>query len=40
MKTYDDQFISMEHILLAAIDIDETMKRFVEHKKRSDCRNH
>ncbi|NHA40013.1 ATP-dependent chaperone ClpB [Staphylococcus schleiferi] len=33
MKTYDDQFISMEHILLAAIDIDETMKRFVEHKK-------
>ncbi|PCF44089.1 ATP-dependent chaperone ClpB [Staphylococcus delphini] len=33
MQAYDDQYISMEHVLRAAIDVDETTKRFVDGKK-------
>ncbi|UXR78862.1 MULTISPECIES: ATP-dependent chaperone ClpB [unclassified Staphylococcus] len=33
MKDYDDQFISMEHILRAAIDVDETTSSFVQYKE-------
>ncbi|ARJ51412.1 ATP-dependent chaperone ClpB [Staphylococcus lutrae] len=33
MQTYEDQYISMEHILRAAMDIDETTQRFVGNKK-------
>ena len=32
MKEYEDEYISMEHILRAAIDIDETTKQFVGNK--------
>lgn len=35
MQEYDDQYISMEHVLRAAIDVDETTKRYVDGKKRS-----
>ena len=33
MKIYEDEYISMEHIVLAAIDIDDTTKQFVANKK-------
>ena len=33
MKEYDDQFISMEHILRAAIDVDDTTASFVKYKE-------
>lgn len=33
MKKYEDEYISMEHIVLAAIDIDDTTKQFVANKK-------
>ncbi len=33
MKKYEDEYISMEHIVLAAMDIDDTTKQFVENKK-------
>ncbi|MDE9753792.1 ATP-dependent chaperone ClpB [Staphylococcus delphini] len=33
MQAYDDQYISMEHVLRAAIDVDETTKQFVDGKK-------
>ncbi|EOD4254996.1 ATP-dependent chaperone ClpB [Staphylococcus pseudintermedius] len=33
MQEYDDQYISMEHVLRAAIDVDETTKRYVDGKK-------
>ncbi|RIP35767.1 ATP-dependent chaperone ClpB [Staphylococcus gallinarum] len=33
MQSYDDEFISMEHLILAAIDIDSTTKQFVGNKK-------
>ncbi|MGV3243552.1 ATP-dependent chaperone ClpB [Staphylococcus sp. 11261D007BR] len=33
MKEYEDEFISMEHIVLAAIDVDQTTKQFAEHKR-------
>ena len=32
MKEYEDEYISMEHILRAAMDIDETTKQFVGNK--------
>ncbi|MFW2449877.1 ATP-dependent chaperone ClpB [Staphylococcus cohnii] len=33
MKKYEDEYISMEHIVLAAMDIDDTTKQFVANKK-------
>ncbi|MDO5376046.1 MAG: ATP-dependent chaperone ClpB [Staphylococcus rostri] len=33
MKAYDDQFISMEHILRAAIEVDDTTASFVKYKE-------
>ena len=33
MKKYEDEYISMEHIVLAAIDIDDTTKQFVANKR-------
>ncbi|MCD8821067.1 ATP-dependent chaperone ClpB [Staphylococcus gallinarum] len=33
MKSYKDEFISMEHIILSAIDIDTTTAQFVGNKK-------
>ncbi|PCF34336.1 ATP-dependent chaperone ClpB [Staphylococcus delphini] len=33
MQAYDDQYISIEHVLRAAIDVDETTKQFVDGKK-------
>ncbi|NWK84579.1 ATP-dependent chaperone ClpB [Staphylococcus sp. GSSP0090] len=33
MNTYEDTYISMEHIILAAMDIDETTIKFVDNKK-------
>lgn len=33
MKSYEDEYISMEHIILAAMDIDETTKQYVDNKK-------
>ncbi|MCU5745976.1 ATP-dependent chaperone ClpB [Staphylococcus sp. SQ8-PEA] len=33
MKEYDDEYISMEHVLLAAIEVDETTKQVVGNKK-------
>ncbi|UXS28762.1 ATP-dependent chaperone ClpB [Staphylococcus delphini] len=33
MQAYDDQYISMEHVLRATIDVDETTKQFVDGKK-------
>lgn len=32
MKEYDDEFISMEHLLRAAMDIDETTQQYVGNK--------
>ena len=34
MKSYKDEFISMEHIILSAIDIDTTTAQFVGNKKK------
>lgn len=33
MKSYEDEFISMEHIVRAAIDVDSTTQQFVQNKK-------
>ncbi|MGY3481352.1 ATP-dependent chaperone ClpB [Staphylococcus cohnii] len=33
MKKYEDEYISMEHIVLAAMDIDDTTKQFLANKK-------
>lgn len=33
MKAYDDQFISMEHILRAAMEVDDTTASFVKYKE-------
>ena len=33
MNTYEDEYISMEHIILAAMDIDDTTIKFVDTKK-------
>lgn len=33
MKKYEDEYISIEHIVLAAMDIDDTTKQFVANKK-------
>ena len=33
MKEYEDEYISMEHILRAAMDIDETTQQFVGNKE-------
>ncbi|PHK49866.1 ATP-dependent chaperone ClpB [Staphylococcus edaphicus] len=33
MNTYEDEYISMEHIILAAMDIDETTIKFIDNKK-------
>ena len=33
MKEYEDDYISMEHILRAAMDIDETTQQFVGNKE-------
>ena len=33
MKDYDDEFVSMEHVLLAAMEVDETTKSYVGNKK-------
>ena len=33
MKSYEDEFISMEHLILSAIDIDTTTAQFVGNKK-------
>ncbi|WP_214307002.1 ATP-dependent chaperone ClpB [Staphylococcus pseudoxylosus] len=33
MKSYEDEYISMEHIILAAMDIDDTTKQYVDNKK-------
>ncbi len=33
MNTYEDEYISMEHIILAAMDIDDTTIKFVDNKK-------
>ncbi|MGO3050307.1 ATP-dependent chaperone ClpB [Staphylococcus casei] len=33
MKSYEDEYVSMEHIILAAMDIDETTQQFVANKK-------
>ncbi|MCE5130182.1 ATP-dependent chaperone ClpB [Staphylococcus saprophyticus] len=33
MNTYKDEYISMEHIILAAMDIDDTTIKFVDNKK-------
>lgn len=32
-NTYEDEYISMEHIILAAMDIDDTTIKFVDNKK-------
>lgn len=34
MKSYEDEFISMEHLILSAIDIDTTTAQFVGNKKK------
>lgn len=33
MKEYEDEYISMEHVLRAAMDIDDTTKQFVGNKE-------
>ncbi|MCD9064375.1 ATP-dependent chaperone ClpB [Staphylococcus saprophyticus] len=33
MNTYEDEYISMEHIILATMDIDDTTIKFVDNKK-------
>ncbi|WP_426428976.1 ATP-dependent chaperone ClpB [Staphylococcus equorum] len=33
MNTYEDEYISMEHLILSAMEIDETTKQFVGNKK-------
>ena len=33
MKQYEDEFISMEHLLLAAMDIDDTTQQATQYKK-------
>ncbi|OEL03894.1 ATP-dependent chaperone ClpB [Staphylococcus succinus] len=33
MKSYEDEYVSMEHIIVAAMDIDETTQQFVANKK-------
>ncbi len=33
MKFYEDEYISMEHIIVAAMDIDETTQQFIANKK-------
>ncbi|MFQ3782381.1 ATP-dependent chaperone ClpB [Staphylococcus saprophyticus] len=33
MNTYEDEYISMEHVILAAMDIDDTTIKFVDNKK-------
>lgn len=33
MKSYEDEYISMEHIILAAMDVDDTTKQCVDNKK-------
>jgi len=33
MNQYEDDYISMEHIVLAAMDIDDTTKQFVGNKQ-------
>lgn len=33
MKSYEDEYISMEHLILSAMEIDETIKQFVGNKK-------
>ncbi|MEX5850292.1 ATP-dependent chaperone ClpB [Staphylococcus saprophyticus] len=33
MNTYEDEYISMEHIILTAMDIDDTTIKFVDNKK-------
>ena len=33
MNSYEDEYISMEHIILAAMDIDDTTKQYVDNKK-------
>ncbi len=33
MKSYEDEYISMEHIILAAMDVDDTTKQYVDNKK-------
>ena len=40
MKEYDDEFISMEHLLRAAMDIDETTQQYVGNKTEVIKRNH
>lgn len=33
MKSYEDEYISMEHLILSAMEIDETTKQFIGNKK-------
>ena len=33
MKEYEDEYISMEHVLRVAMDIDDTTKQFVGNKE-------
>ena len=33
MKSYEDEYISMEHIILAAMDVDDATKQYVDNKK-------
>lgn len=33
MKLYEDEYISMEHIIVAAMDIDDTTQQFIANKK-------
>ncbi|MEB8211104.1 ATP-dependent chaperone ClpB [Staphylococcus succinus] len=33
MKIYEDEYISMEHIIVAAMDIDDTTQQFIANKK-------
>ena len=33
MKTYEDEYVSMEHIILAAMDVDEITQQYVDNKK-------
>ena len=32
MKEYEDEYISMEHILRSAMDIDQTTKHYINNK--------
>src|SRR5699024_4742094 len=33
MNDYEDEYISMEHLILSAMDIDETTKQFIGNKQ-------